>query len=180
VLLPLARVGKRFPVLILAFLAASCGGSAKHAQSAALATVHGPGFHFQAPAAWTATQSGTTAVARRDAAGDTFVSSTAFTLSKRYRPALFDRAAKELDKVAANLASQGHGTLTHSETVTVDGSRIRVYRLTVRPAAGKTYDERIGFVLVGKREFQLLCRAPAGAGDPDGACSLLYSTFTTA
>jgi hypothetical protein len=35
-------------------------------------------------------------------------------------------------------------------------------------------------VLQGKREYQLLCRAPAGAGDPDGACALLYASFTTA
>ena len=167
-------------MLILAVLAASCGGSPKQAQSVARATVHGPGFRFQAPAAWSARQTGTSAVARRDAAGDTFVSGTAFTLSKPYSPALFQRAAKELDKVAANLAAQAHGALTQSETVTVDGKRIRAYRLTVRPASGKAYDERIGFVLQGRHEYQLLCRAPAQAGDPDGACALLYATFTTA
>ena len=108
------------------------------------------------------------------------MSATAFTLLKPYSPKLFALAAKELDKVAANLAAQAHGTLTESATVTVDGRRIRAYRLTVRPTSGKAYDERIGFVLQGKHEYQLLCRAPAGAGDPDGACALLYASFTTA
>ena len=60
-----------------------------------------------------------------------------------------------------------------------DGQKVRAYRLTVKPASGTAFDERIGFVLHGKREYQLLCRAPVGAGDPDGACALLYSTFTS-
>lgn len=117
---------------------------------------------------------------RRDPAGGTLVSATAFTLLKAYSPKLFDRAARELDRVAANLASQAHGTLTESATVTVDGKRIRAYRLRVHPKSGADYDERIGFVLQGKREYQLLCRAPAGSSDPDGACALLYSSFTAA
>jgi hypothetical protein len=167
-------------VLILAFLAASCGGSAKHVQTPAQSTVHGAGFRFEAPAGWSTSGTGTAAVARRDAAGSTLVSATAFTLLKPYSPKLFDRAAKELDRVAGKLAAQAHGTLTESKTVTVDGRRIRAYRLTVHPTSGAAYDERIGFVLQGKREFQLLCRAPAGSSDPDGACALLYSTFTTA
>jgi hypothetical protein len=45
------------------------------------------------------------------------------------------------------------------------------------------YDEgasqiRIGFVLVEKREYQLLCRLPAGGADLDGACALLFDSFT--
>jgi hypothetical protein len=166
-------------VLILAFLAASCGGSAKHAQTAAHVAVGGPGFRFEAPAAWKVTKSRGAAAARRDVAGNALVSATSFTLLKAYSPKLFGRAAKELDRVAANLASQAHGALTESTTVTVDGLRIRAYRLSVRPKSGPSYDERIGFVLQGKREYQLLCRAPAGADDPDGACALLYATFTT-
>jgi hypothetical protein len=147
-------------------------------QTPAHVAVHGPGFRFEAPAAWSATKTRSAAVVRRDAAGSTLVSATSFTLLKPYSPKLFGRAAKELDRVAANLASQAHGTLSESATVTVDGKRIRAYRLRVRAKSGPSYDERIGFVLQGKREYQLLCRAPAGAGDPDGACALLYSSFT--
>ena len=141
--------------------------------------VRGPGFGFEAPAAWKVTKSRRAALARRDAAGSALVSATSFTLLKPYSPKLFARAAKELDRVAANLASQAHGALTESTTVTVDGMRIRAYRLSVRPKSGPSYDERIGFVLQGKREYQLLCRTQAGAGDPDGACALLYASFRT-
>jgi hypothetical protein len=166
-------------VVILAFLAASCGGSAKHGQTAQIA-VQGAGFRFEAPAGWSTRRTGTAVVVRRDPAGGTLVSATAFTLLKAYNPKLFDRAAKELDRVAANLAAQAHGTLTESATVTVDGKRIRAYRLTVHPKSGAVYDERIGFVLQGTREYQLFCRAPAGSLDPDGACALLYSSFKAA
>jgi hypothetical protein len=147
-------------------------------QTAAHVAVRGPGFRFEAPAAWSATTIRSEAVARRDAAGSTLISATSFTLLKEYSPKFFARAAKELDRVAATLASQAHGTLIESTTVTVDGVQIRAYRLRVRPKSGPSYDERIGFVLQGKREYQLLCRAPVGAGDPDGACALLYSSFT--
>lgn len=178
--LPLTRVGKRVPALILVFLAASCGGAAKHRAAAPPVTVHGPGFRFEAPAGWKATRTATAAVAHPGgtAAGATFVSATAFTLRKPYSPALFGRAARELDQVAAQLAKEAHGVLRESVTVTVDGRRIRAYRFTARPAAGAASLERIGFVLAGKREIQLLCRAPVGSNDPDGACALLYSSFT--
>lgn len=141
-------------------------------------TVHGPGFRFEAPAGWTAKRTASAATARRDATGTTFVSATVFTLRKPYSPALFDRAARELDQVAGELAAQAHGALSERVTVTVDGRRIRAYRFTVHPATGAASHERIGFVLVGKREIQLLCRAPVGSADPDGACALLYSSFT--
>ena len=177
--LPLTRVGKRSPVLILVFLTASCGGSAKQAQApAARVAVHGAGFRFEAPAGWTVGRSGTAVVAHRDKTASALVSATPFTLSKPYDPELFARAANELDGVAAELAAQAHGTLTKRSTVVVDGKRIRSYRFTVHPKSGVAYVERIGFVLQGKREIQLLCRAPAASPDPDGACALLYSSFT--
>lgn len=115
--------------------------------------------------------------AKREAA---LVSATAFTLIKPYAPALFAWAEKELDGVAAKLALESNGTLTASATTTVDGTRIRAYRFTGRPAKGAPYDERIGFLLRGKREVELLCQASAGAGDPDGACALLFSSFKLA
>jgi len=92
-----------------------------------------------------------------------------FTLLKPYRPALFDAAAKELDGVAERLAAQAGETLSERGTTTVDGKQIRAYRF------GTT---RIGFVLDGAREFQLLCRMPPDGKDADGACGLLFSTFS--
>jgi hypothetical protein len=176
-------VGKRtlplIAALVVPFALAACGGSSKQAQPARSAVVKGSGFQFEAPSGWTTKSSGTSTEARRDAAGRTMVSATAFTLLKPYSPKLFASAAKELDRVAAKLAVQSKSTLSESKTVTVDGRKIRAYRLTVRPASGPSFDERIGFVLLGKREYQLLCRAPVGSGDPNGACALLYATFKT-
>jgi hypothetical protein len=97
------------------------------------------------------------------------VSVTTYTLQKTYRPALFKAAARELDSVASRLAAQAGETLARKQTVAVDGRRIRAYRF------GTT---RIGFVLVGKREYQLLCNLPPGGQDPDGACALLFKSFT--
>jgi len=93
------------------------------------------------------------------------VSVSIFPLVKAYDPAKFAAAAKELDGVAAQLAQQAGTTLTRSETVTVGNRKVRVYRYG---------DKRIGFVLVGKREYQLFCRHAATA------CDLLFSSFTLA
>ena len=49
--------------------------------------------------------------------------------------------------------------------MTVANRKVRAYRYG---------DKRIGFVLVGKREYQLFCRHAATA------CDLLFSSFTLA
>ena len=177
---PLAVVGKRTLPIILAivlpFGLVACGGASKNAKPTGQSVVKGLGFQFAAPAGWTTTTTGA-ATEARPAAGTSLVSATAFALLKPYSPSLFARVAKELDRVAAKLAAQSRSTLAESKTITVDGRRIRAYRLTVHPVSGPSFDERIGFVLHRKKEYQLLCRAPVGAGDPGGACALLYSSF---
>jgi hypothetical protein len=90
---------------------------------------------------------------------------TTFALQKPYSPALFGAAANELDGVAAKLAAAAGATLREKQTVEVAGEKVRVYRFATM---------RIGFVLVGKREYQLLCE---DAGD---ACTLLFNSFTLA
>jgi hypothetical protein len=159
-------------------LAASCGGSAPPAQTGASHTVAGPGFTFAVPERWKATPAGSAVVARPpgDKSG-TLVSATEYRLVQPYSPTLFILAAKELDGVAAKLARASGGTLTESVTTTVDGRKIRAYRFTSHPVGKPSTDTRIGFVLEGRREFQLLCQAPPGSGDPDGACALLFATF---
>jgi hypothetical protein len=102
-------------------------------------------------------------VAARRGAG--LVSVSVFPLVKAYDPGKFAAAAKELDGVAARLAQQAGAPLTTRETVTVANRKIRAYRYGGR---------RIGFVLVGKREYQLFCRGAAKA------CDLLFSSFTLA
>jgi len=136
--------------------------------------VTGPGFRFAVPARWTVARVERGVGARR---GSSLVSATAFTLLKPYSPSLFGEAAKELDGVAAKLAAESNGAVTERTTTTVDGRRIRAYRFTGRPHTGAAYAERIGFVLQGRREVQLLCQADSGAGDPDGACALLFASF---
>jgi len=163
--------------LALPCVLAACGAGSKQGRPAGNAVVKGIGFEFEAPPGWTARTIGRAVEARSDATSSTVVSATAFTLVKRYSPKLFARAATELDGIAAKLAVQSHSTLAESKTITVGGEKVRAYRLTVKPASGAPFDERIGFVLHGKREYQLLCRAPVGSGDPDGACALLYATF---
>jgi hypothetical protein len=91
------------------------------------------------------------------------ISVTTYTLQKPYSPALFAAASKELDGVAAKLAAAAGATLTEKQTVSVAGEKIRAYRFGAM---------RIGFVLVGKREYQLLCD---GAAD---ACTLLFKSFS--
>lgn len=128
--------------------------------------MRGPGFSFSAPGGWSTSRTqGAVAVL----SGKSRVSVTTYTLQKPYRPALFAAAAKELDRIAAKLAAEAGETLTQKQTVRVDGKNIRAYRF------GST---RIGFVLVDKREYQLLCELPPDGQDADGACELLFKSFS--
>jgi hypothetical protein len=153
----------------LLFILAACGHSAQPEQ-ASTRLVRGAGFSFSVPRAWRTRRAERAVVAQR---GSALVSVTTYALVKPYTPALFDRAAAELDRVAARLASEVHGTLSERATTTVDGRRIRVYRF-----GNASAETRIGFVLEGRREYQLLCQNRRGTNDPDRACALLFDTFT--
>ena len=122
--------------------------------------IRGPGFTFSVPAGW---KTGRTLREVTVRSGKSLVSVTTYTLLKPYRPALFAAAARELDGVAGKLAAAAGTAVTEKQTVDVAGGKIRAYRF------GST---RIGFVLVGKREYQLLCENP---GD---ACTLLFKSFS--
>lgn len=102
--------------------------------------------------------------------GGALVSVTRFRLRRRYDSSMFAAAVPELDRVAAGLAADDGTKLTSRSTALVAGRRSRVYRYR---------DTRLGFVLVDRSEFQLLCRSPGG-GDPGGACALLFSSFGVA
>lgn len=133
--------------------------------------VEGPGFSFSVPEGWTTRRTAAGLVASR---GGSQVSATVFTLLKPYDPARFGAAARELDGVAARLAARSGGSVTESVTTVVDGRKIRAYRFV-----SKGIRTRIGFFLDGRREVQLLCTA-SSATDTDGACALLYASFSTA
>jgi len=165
-------------LLIVALFGASCGSPAK--REVATQVVHGPSFRFSAPLTWSIHRTGTSAAARSPGGSASTVSAAVYRLAKAYTPDRFAEAAKELDGVAAELARKAGGKVTAGETTTVDGREIRAYRFTARTAKGDRYEDRVGFVLSGTREIQLLCQEPAGAGDRDGACALLFGTFTLA
>jgi hypothetical protein len=128
--------------------------------------LHGTGFSFSVPKAWRSTISERIV---RAASGRSEVSVQTFPLLKPYRPEQFAAVTKELDRDAQQLAAQAGKPLEARETTTVAGLKIRAYRY------GTT---RIGFVLVDKLEYQLLCRLGSGGSDPDGACAMLFSSFS--
>jgi hypothetical protein len=172
-LLPRAWGWKQPALLIIVPLfAVSCGPSGGGGTTAATATklVRGPGFSFRAPAGWRVAHTPTSA---RASAGDASVSAVVYRLGKPYTQDEFAAAATELDRVAAQLAGAAGGSVESSETTTVAGRKVRAYRF-----GGGSQEHRVAFVLEGKREVQVLCTGPSGGGDPDGACSLLFSSFT--
>jgi hypothetical protein len=157
----LARVS--LPLTLVVILAA-CGGS-KTATTEPTQGVRGEGFTIAVPEGWHVSRSTRSVVAVK---GSSRLSVTTFTLLKPYDPARFEAAAKELDGVAARLAAQAGGRLTESMTSVVAGRKTRSYRFV-----SKGMPTRIGFVLVGKDEYQLVC-----SGDTGSPCDLLFSSFT--
>jgi hypothetical protein len=165
-------LAKALVPLAVLFILAACGGSGESTVEVTQG-VRGEGFTVEVPAGWRVSGAGQAKMTARKAGR--LVSVTSFPLLKPYDPGKFRAAAKELDGIAAKLAAQAGGELTEKTTTTVDGRRIRAYRYV--DGASRIH---IGFVLVGKREYQLLCRLPAGDGDPDGACALLFDSFSAA
>jgi len=141
--------------------AAGCGG-AKHVATAKRVT--GDGFSFEAPAGWEVTKASRVVQARDGAA---LLSVTTFRLARPFRPALWETVVvPELDRVAGELAARVHGKLGRGRTRQIAGRNARTYDIARNGA-----QERIAFVLDGRREYQLFCR---GAGD---ACDRLLETF---
>lgn len=129
----------------------------------------GAGYSFQAPGDWIVERSGRTlSVTTEDRAS--VISVTSFRLAREYRPELWRQAVAELDQVAGKLARALGGTVANRATVRIASRRGRAYRF----AGARDKTRRIGFVLAGRREFQLLCR-----GDDEGApCERMFATFT--
>jgi hypothetical protein len=152
-------LARAFLPLALLFILSACGGGTK-THPVSTRVVLGRGFSFSAPVGWKTSR--TPRAVTVQGAGSR-VSVTTYTLQKPYIPALFAAAAKELDRVAAKLAAAAGTALTEKQTVDVAGERVRAYRFG---------SMRIGFVLRGKQEYQLLCD---NVGD---ACALLFKTFT--
>jgi hypothetical protein len=149
---------------------AGCGGAAAHKGY----VVSGTGFTFTAPADWGVSRTGREVQA---AQGTLLISVTHFPLLRRFRPGLWDRVVPELDRAAAAVASQQHGTVSDSRTVTIAGQKARRYDVAYA-REGKQLVERIAFILRGKTEYLLLCRYERG-GDTE-ACDRLLTSFRLA
>ena len=131
--------------------------------------MNGDGYRFAAPAGWRVTHAGRMTSAEN---GKQLVSVTVFPLGRPFRPALWDKTVPELDKVAAQLAIQLGGRIASRGGVTLSGRRARTYDIAF-VAGGKAVVERIAFILVERREYQLLCRF---VGD-DSACRDFRASF---
>jgi hypothetical protein len=175
----LPRLRRHKPGLALVGLVltlAGCGGG----DDAEPRTVAGPGFTFSAPAGWEPDVRGRSAAATPAAGGTELVSVRVFRLARPFRPELWPSVVPELDRVAEQLAEQLGGRIESSGEVTIAGRRGKRYDIRyVRD--GSEVVERTGFVLNGRREYQLVCRFEASR-DEGGrrACDLLFSTLRLA
>jgi hypothetical protein len=153
-------------VVVAAVFAAGCGGS--HGGTRIIA---GTGYSFSAPADWTVVRSQRSV---QVAHGVQLVSVTRFPLLRAFRPELWPKAVPEMDRSAAGLAADQHGTVTARVTTTVAGQRARRYDIAYE-LGGKKLIERVGFVLQSKTEYELLCRFEQGKSS--SACDTLFSSF---
>jgi hypothetical protein len=152
-------------VIFAATIFAGCGSS----PAAKPQRVAGDGYRFSAPSGWRVTRNRLTVAAAHDTE---LVEVSTFPLLHRYRPSLFDAVARELQTRMQGLADQTGGKVEDGGVVTAAGVRSHVYRLRL----GDHVDEYT-FVLVGRREYQLLCRTAKAGAKP---CRELQSSFALA
>ena len=159
--------------LLLSTALAGCGGGASK-RSGATQRVAGAGFTFAVPGGWQVSRAPRSVVVKRGS-GPTLASVTILSLRKRYRPALFQQAARELDQVTDALAAKLGGKVIARRSLVVAGRSVRQYDVTYE-RGGSGLVDRITYVLRGTSEYYLLCRWPADEGEPS-ACALLTDTF---
>jgi hypothetical protein len=153
-------------------LLAGCGGGSSHP---AAQTVRGDSFRYQAPWGWQVSRRDTEVAASPKPGSPERVSVAVFPLLRAYDPKLFAAVARELDASAAQEAKQLKGSVTGHATMTVDGSRVRQYVITVPNGV----NEQITYFLRRKTEFELLCQWESGKSEPD-YCKQLTSSFRPA
>lgn len=109
--------------------------------------------------------------------GATLVSVETFRLLKRYRPALFPAALRELDRAQRDVARRLHGRIDRRRVVRAAGRRAAQYDLSYR-RGGADLRQRATYVLAGRREHLLVCRWDAARADALGdACVRLLASF---
>jgi hypothetical protein len=160
---------------------AGCGGNGSGdvsvAEPVAVRTVSGPGFTFQAEQGREIARTPrSVSVLPAESGSQQLESVTIFRLVKPYRPALWPKAAKELDGVAERLAeSLGGGLEQQPQTVRTGGLRGRRYEIGYE-REGARLRQRLTLLLSRRTEYQLLCRWEAAADPPD-ACGDLETSF---
>lgn len=146
----------------VAVMVAGCGGSPVEKPQ----RVTAGGYRFSAPKDWRVMR---TRVAVTATGGDELVQVSSFPLAKPYRRALFAKVAPELEAQLGKATASVGGTVASAGAVTAAGVRSHVYRVTV---AGHV--DEYTFVLVGRREYQLLCRSKQAGS---AACRQLQTSF---
>lgn len=139
------------------------------------------GFTAQAPAGWKLERAPRTVLARSPD-GPESVAVATFRLAKPFRPELWVEAVAELNDVAARLAERlGSGALVvQSGSTTLAGRRGRRYFIEYR-RDGQPMQDRVFFLLSGRREYQLTCRIVVDEDDADvEACDELMRSFRLA
>jgi hypothetical protein len=154
---------------------AACGASGSSEDSQQL---QGTGFTAQAPAAWNLERPPRTVLARSPD-GPESVAVAVFRLAKPFQPELWAEAVGELNDVAARLAERLGSTalVVRSGSTTLAGRRARRYFIDYR-RDGVAMQDRVVFLLSGRREYQLTCRIVVDEDDADvEACDELTRSF---
>jgi hypothetical protein len=159
----------------LGALSACGGGGSSDSVSKAEQLLRGPGFSFRAPGDWKVVRRNTTVGASPRPLAPEVVSVSVFPTTKPYSPALFAKAAKELDGVAADLASRQHGTVKSRATTRLQGQKVRQYVIAYKKGDEDVL-ERITFLFKGRTEYYLLCQWKASNDEP-ASCARQLKTF---
>ncbi len=157
--------------MLVGTLAGCGGGGGEKTPQVSQRSLRGQGFEASVPRAWTVAR-GERSITARD--GASLLSVSTLPLQRVYKESLFASVTNELDGVVAQLAAKENGKVSKRETVTLAGRRARAYTID----RGKQ-QERLGFVLSGRREYELYCRY-APASDAETACSSLFESFRLA
>jgi hypothetical protein len=161
-------VRRKQTLLLAVLILAGCGQSSEPKVQSQI--VKGQSFSFRAPTGWKVQQSARGAVA---AHGSDLVQVSAFPLVRPYSSALFDRVAGELAIRMKAIAQETSGTVAGTKTVSAGGVQSHMYEVKV----GDHVDQYT-FVLIGKREYQLLCRSRSSSAG--SFCSVLLTSFQPA
>ena len=132
--------------------------------------VKGRGFSYLAPAGWRVQHSARGIAASH---GSELVQVSSFPLVRPYTSSLFARVAHELALRMKTIAQETGGTLAGTKTVTAGGVKSHRYDVKV-----DGHVDQYTFVLIGKREYQLLCRVSTSSSD--AFCTQLLTSFRPA